>query len=224
MTRQNTKLIDLLIEKIKDQKTEELISFITQNPGVLNEKDRNNSSGFLLIAYSNISSVFKKAIALKQTFNFQEAILSGKIDIVKSFVEKDKNKVHEYSSDGFTPIALASFFDQTAIAEYLLEQGANPGLAAKNPSKVNALHAAVAKENITLCRLFIENRIDVNSTQIQNVTPLHSAVHRGNLPLVKLLIANGADITLKMDNGDDALTIAKRDKHNEILNFLIEKN
>jgi len=97
-------------------------------------------------------------------------------------------------------------------------------LAAKNPSKINALHAAVAKENIELCKLFIENGININSTQTQNVTPLHSAVHRGNLELVKLLITNGADSSLKMDNGDDALIIAKRDQHTEILNFLTKKN
>ena len=220
MVQQNSNFISLLKKKIKEKNTHELITLISENPEILEEKDENNNSGFMLIAYSNNSLVFKKATSLKQFFGFHEAIISGKIDLVKSSVEKEKNKINEYSTDGFTPIALASFFNQTEVAVYLLEQGANPELAAKNLSKVNALHAAVAKENITLCKLFIENGIDVNSTQTQNVTPLHSAIHRGNLALVKLLIANGANIELKMDNGDDALAIAKREEHTEIIDFL----
>jgi len=84
-------------EKIKDEKTEEIITLISQNPKVLEEKDENNSSGFMLIAYSNNSLVFKKAISLKQIFSFHEAILSGKSDLVKSFVKKEKNRVNEYS-------------------------------------------------------------------------------------------------------------------------------
>ncbi|MFC3972618.1 ankyrin repeat domain-containing protein [Maribacter confluentis] len=51
---------------------------------------------------------------------------------------------------------------------------------AKNPSKVNALHSAIAKENHELCKLLIEYGVDVNTVQMQNVTALHSAVHRGN--------------------------------------------
>ena len=55
---------------------------------------------------------------------------------------------------------------------------------------------------------------------MQNVTPLHSAVHRDNLPLAKLLVENGANILSAMDNGDTALSIATRDGHTEIKEYL----
>jgi ankyrin repeat protein len=87
-------------------------------------------------------------------------------------------------------------------------------------SNVNALHAAVAKNNYELCKLLIENGADVNISQMQNVTPLHSAAHRGNLSIVQLLVNHGATIEAKMDNGDNAMIIATRDKHQEVINYL----
>jgi len=56
---------------------------------------------------------------------------------------------------------------------------------------------------------------------MQNVTALHSAVHRGNLALTKLLIENGASTELKMDNGDTALSIAEREGHKKIAEYLM---
>lgn len=105
--------------------------------------------------------------------------------------------INTHSDDGFSLLSLAAFFDQTEIAKSLIEFGADPNLSAKNPSRVNALHSAVAKENYELCMLLIEKGANVNAVQMQNVTALHSAVHRGNLDLVKLLVENEASIYIK---------------------------
>ncbi|OEJ98599.1 hypothetical protein A8C32_05210 [Flavivirga aquatica] len=166
----------------------------------------------------------EKAIELKNSFSFHEAIVCGKIEIVNSYFEKsNSNLVNTHSSDGFTPLSLAAFFNQTAIAKLLIENGADPNLSATNPSKVNALHSAIAKEHYELCKILLEKGANVNATQIQNVTALHAAVHRGNLTLTKLLIENGASIGLKMDNGDTPLIIAKREDHKNIVHCLLNK-
>ncbi|MDR7130112.1 ankyrin repeat protein [Algoriphagus sp. 4150] len=213
-------MIDSLKAYIKNKEDDKIITLIIEHPKVLDKRDDNGSSGLLIIAYSGLEAAFNKAKELKQIFTFHEAVVCGKIDFVKDSVTRDKNYVNQYSNDGFTPLSLAAFFDQTEIAKLLLENEADPNLHATNPSKVNPLHSAVAKENYELCKLLIEYGVNVNATQTQNVTALHSAAHRGNLKLVQLLIENGAEIDLKMDNGDTAISIAEKDGHKEVSVYL----
>lgn len=213
-------MIDSLKTLIETEEADKIINFISTHPEVLNEKDENGSSGFFILAYSGKEEAFNKAIELKKTFTFHEAIVAGKIDIVADSLESDKGIANKYSNDGFTSLSLAAFFDQTSIAKLLLEKGADPNLHATNPSKVNPLHSAVAKENLELCKLLIDYGVNINAPQMQNVTALHSAAHRGNLKLVKLLVENGANSKLEMDNGDTALSIAEKDGHKEVKAYL----
>jgi len=215
-------MITLLKKHLLKQEIEQIITLIEEHPEVLKLKDENGSSGLMMIAYSNLKVVLAKAIDLKTSFTFHEAIVCGQSEIVKTHLaEESSNLVSTYSNDGFAPLALAAFFNQTDIAKQLLAVGADPNLAATNPSRVNALHAAVAKENYELCKILIEHEANVNAPQMQNVTPLHSAVHRGNLELTQLLVESGATISSKMDNGDTALAIAQREGHEAIIAYLL---
>jgi acetyl esterase/lipase len=213
-------MIDSLKKHIEKKEADKIIKLILNNPEILDKKDENGSSGLFLIAYSGMETAFNKAKELKKSFVFHEAIVCGKIDFVKDSLAHDKNYANQYSNDGFTPLSLAAFFNQTEISKLLLENGADPNLHATNPSKVNALHSAVAKENYELCKLLIEYGVNVNAPQMQNVTALHSATHRGNLKLVRLLVESGAEINLKMDNGDTAISIAENDGHKEVKVYL----
>lgn len=212
--------METLKNLIKSKEADKIIHLITDNPGILDDKDENGSSGFLIIAYSSIDEAFVKAKELKETFTFHEAVVAGELEMVEAHLSQGSQIINVHSQDGFTLLSLAAFFNQTEIAKLLLDKGANPDLQATNPSRVNALHAAVAKENYELCRIFIEHGANVNAVQMQNVTPLHSAVHRGDLALVKLLVENGADVRLKMDNGDTAVSIAEKDGHQEVEAYL----
>ena len=213
-------MIDSLKTHIKNKEADKIVALITEHPEVLDQRDENGSSGLLIIAYSGIEEAFNKAKELKKSFTFYEAIVCGEEENVTDSLAKDKTYANRYSNDGFPPLCLAAFFNQTGIAKLLLENGADLNLQATNPSKVNALHSAVAKENYKLCKLLIEYGVNVNATQMQNVTALHSAAHRGNLQIVKLLIESGADINLKMANGDTAISIAERDGHQEVKVYL----
>jgi len=217
-------MIDSLKAYIINKESDKIIACINKNPEVLEQIDANGSTGLLMIAYSGLDNAFARAKELKKHFNFHEAIVCGKFDLVKEYILQYKNLTNTHSDDGFTPLSLAAFFNETLIAKLLLENGAEPDLQSTNPSKVNALHSAVAKENYDLCVLLIKNGVNVNATQIQNVTALHSAAHRGNLKIVKLLVENGAKINLKMDNGDTATSIAEKIKHKEVFDYLAEKS
>lgn len=217
----SNEMIELLKTHIQNKESAKALALIEKHPEVLNLEDGNGSSALMLIAYSGMEDVLKKAVELKKTLSFHEAIVAGKTEDVKRFLDQSASKIYNSrSNDGFSPLSLAAFFNKTEIAKLLVEYGADPNLAATNPSKVNALHSAVARENYELCLLFIEKGVDVNAPQTQNVTALHSAVHRGNLELTKLLVANGAQLDSKMDNGDTPLSIAKKEGHAQIAEYL----
>ncbi len=223
-TLKNDPMIALLKQHLQDKNEAEIILLIQKKPNILELKDDSGTTGLLLIAYSGLEDVFEKAIALKKSFSFHEAIVCGKIEIVEDLLKQESSNLsNSYSNDGFSALALASFFNRTSIAKLLVSKGANPNLAATNPSKVNALHAAIAKENYELCKLFLEVGVKVDTAQTQGVTALHSAVHRGNLALVKLLIEYGASITVQMTNEDTPLLIAKREDHKTIEAYLLEQ-
>jgi len=214
-------MIDHLKKLLQDKAEEKLLVFIAEQPEVLNREDENGSTGLLLIAYGGSATVFSSAIALKISFTFHEAIVCGKQALVEVMLkEKGFKNLNTPSKDGFAPIALAAFFNRTSICKLLLTAGADPNLAATNPSKVNALHAAVAKENYELTAFLLENGADVNAPQTQHVTPLHAAVHHGNLALTKLLISHNASPSLQMDNGDTPIHIAEREGHSAIEVYL----
>lgn len=217
-------MIELLKNLIEKNEAEKAIVLLEKRPEILDLEDENGSSGLMIIAYSGMGDVLKKAVELKKTFSFYEAIVVGKTENVKGFLDQSVSEIcNSRSKDGFSPLSLAAFFNRTEIAKLLVEHGADPNLAATNPSKVNALHSAVARENYELCLLFIEKGVHINATQTQNVTALHSAVHRGNLELTKLLVENGARLDSKMDNGDTPLSIAKKEGHAHIAEYLSTK-
>lgn len=223
-TSKTNDMIEKLKTHIQNKESEKTISFIKKNPKVLNLEDDNGSSGLMLIAYSGLEKVFEQAIKLKKTFSFHESIVAGRMEAIKNYLEQSNTDlVNIYSNDGFTPLSLAAFFNQTEIAKLLVENGADPNISATNLSKVNALHSAIAKENYELCEILLAKGADVNAVQMQNITALHSAVHRGNLELTKLLIENGASIDSKMDNGDTAPIIAEREGHKSIAEYLSDK-
>lgn len=199
----------------------QLLDYIRQNPEVLDQPDESGATGFMLLAYSSLPEVFREAVTLKKRLGFHEAILAGQASAVKRFLDEGPaDLVNTLASDGFTPVSLAAFFGHTEVATLLIEHGADPNRAAANAMKVNALHAAVARKNLELCRFLIDRGAQVNAVQMQNVTPLHAAVHQGNKELTRLLVEHGADPALKMENGDTALIIARREGHSELVSYL----
>ena len=214
-------MIEKLKEYLKNNEVKQVESLLKDHPEVLSVNDENGSSGLMIIAYTHNDQLLQKAMKLKKSFSFHEAIICGQNDLVKDFLASEGSHLANlHSDDGFTPVSLASFFDQNAIVELLLENGADPGASATNPSRVNALHAAVARENYHLCKILIEKGSDVNKVQALNVTPLHSAAKRGNIELVKLLMTNGARADIKMEDGQTALSLAKNEGHTEVYEYM----
>ncbi len=217
---QDTDHLSQLSSLLQARNETEIIAFIKAHPAVLHQKGENGVSGLMLIAYHRLPTVMTEVPSLTDNFAFHEAITYGLLPQVKAALEADSALLDQYSKDGFTPVCLAAFFSQEAIAKLLLEAGANPNLAANNPAKVAPIHAAVAANHIGLVDLLIQYKADVNAKQTQGVTALHAAAHSGNLPMVQLLTEAGADKTAKMDSGETAFDYAKKDGHEAVQQYL----
>ncbi|MEO6539296.1 MAG: ankyrin repeat domain-containing protein [Ferruginibacter sp.] len=207
--------INDILDLIKTGNNDQLGKIICETPSIANKKTEQGISLLQFAAYCrNIQAVdiLKKQ---KQELDIFEATSIGDLDIVKNQIEKNSGLTNSYSPDGFTPVGLAAFFGHYDIVKFILEEGANPNLAANNEFRVAPIHSACAISNYDIAVLLIKHGADVNAKQMQGVTPLHSAAHNGQTKLAKLLIESGADVNSQMDNGQTALFMAEEKNFQE---------
>jgi len=84
-----------------------------------------------------------------------------------------------------------------AIAELLIEYGADVNWKDENNSVPTALHFFAAVDKTKLAELVIEHGADVNIKDRAGETPLHEAGREGRLNAAKLLLSKGADLNAR---------------------------
>ncbi|MDB5541494.1 MAG: Ankrin repeat protein [Devosia sp.] len=117
------------------------------------------------------------------------------------------------SSDGFTPLGLAAFFDNAEAFELLLPLTRDVNQPAQNPQKVAALHAATAKRNGLMVEKLLRAGADPNQTQADGFTPLHAAAMHGDTAIVGMLLLFGADARQENAKGVVAAELARQGGH-----------
>lgn len=84
----------------------------------------------------------------------------------------------------------------------------------------NALHIAVAWDDIEAIKLLLAEGININQPGDLGHTPLHQACMRGSLEIVKLLVENGADL-FALTEGHPPFTTARFAKNDHICDYLV---
>lgn len=199
---------------------EQLKTLLAANPALLNERNELGQGAILLARYHRQAAAVDFLLSKNPDLNLHEAAAVGALDRVRTIVRERGRLIDSHSKDGFTPLALASFFGHAAVAQYLIDQGANVSLAANNPMKVTPLHAAVSGRHFEIARMLVDNDADVNARQQQGWTPLHGAAQSGDQDLVKLLLAKGADREARADTGQTALDLAMTHGHGAVAALL----
>ena len=72
--------------------------------------------------------------------------------------------------------------------------------------------------------MLIDYGVDVNRQYKNDLTPLMWAAGYGHLDVVKMLVNHDAKLNVKDNRGYNALTIAKKNDHQEVVKFLEQKN
>lgn len=126
---------------------------------------------------------------------------------------------------GDPPLVIAAkTWKNVAIMKLLLEKGADPNLAGQLDDTPLIVAARWGKAE--LVTLLLAHRADVNKRGNLDSTPLIVACTTGmsgRVPTVKALIDGGADVAAKSRFGVTALEAAKRNKNQELVNYLVER-
>ena len=205
-----------LMEAIRAGDNAGVEALLSAQPGLLQSTAPNGSSVMLLAVYTGhpeLAEVFARHGAKPDVF---EASALGDLDAVRRLVEGDGALVNAFAADGFYPLGLAAYFGHSAIVEFLLKNGADVRLAARNAQKVTALHAGASRGGAEIVRLLLEAGADPNAKQERGFVPLHSAAANGNAPVVELLLLHGALADAKTDGGKTPADLATERGHKDL--------
>ena len=146
--------------------------------------------------------------------------LNGKEDMATLLIKCGAD-VHHRDSAGYTPLHWASFNGFFKVVKLLIAKHAD--VNARSNHGWTALLQAAARGHLSVASVLIENGADVNAATNDGWTPLHKAAANGNLAEVKLLLSKGADRSVKYTDGNTALDIARKNKHEDIVAVLSER-
>jgi uncharacterized protein len=193
---------------------------LQQDPTFLGFKTPNGSSVLLLATYyghAELTEVFVKHGAKLDVF---EASATGNLAAVRQLVQSDPAAVNSFALDGFYPLGLAAFFGHREIVQFLLEHGADVHLAARNPQRVTALHAAVARRDAEIVGMLLGRGADPNSLQQKGFAPLHGAASNGDENIARLLVEHGARLETRTDDGKTPCDLATEGGHQQVADWL----
>lgn len=117
------------------------------------------------------------------------------------------------SPDGFTPLALACFFKNSAAFDRLLPLTTDVNERATNAQQVAALHSAVAVKDNAAVEKLLRAGADPNLPQQQGFRPLNTTAQHGDAVGTGLLLLFGADPTLATDGGETPAETARKAGH-----------
>jgi uncharacterized protein len=167
----------------------------------------------LLALYHQRRDVADALLAADPPLDVFAAAAVGRLPRLRELLDREPALANAWAADGFFPLGLACFFRQPEAARLLLEAGADPRAAARNPMRVTALHAAAAARLTSVAGLLLDKGAEVDARQQAGYTALHAAAQHGDTELAELLLARGADPALRSDDGLDAAGHARAKGH-----------
>lgn len=209
-----------LIEAVKAGKADDVARMLDAQPALVGAQGDNGTSAILLALYHRHPAIAQLFVDRGAPLDVFEASALGRVDRVAVLIAEDATRVSAYAPDGFYPIGLAAFFAHLGVVQALIAAGADVRAAARNPFKVQAVHAAVAGHDLDVVRAVLGAGADANAQQQEGFRPLHEAAVSGNRPLAELLVAHGANPRLVNDAGKNSIDFARDKGHHELAEWM----
>ena len=196
-------------------------ALVTADRGIVNRRNDHGHSPVLIAQYHHQPEVVAVLLAAGPDLDIFDASSVGVTARVAEWLERDPKLVNAYSGDGFYPLGLAAFFGHLETVRLLLARGADVKQTARNPMKVQALHAGLAGNHREIARALLEAGAPVNVGQQGGFTPLMEAVLHDDIEIAGLLLARGADPKAQNDAGKSAIGLAA-DRNNAAMLKLLK--
>lgn len=209
-----------LFDAIKAGRLEEATRLVREDPSLLTARDANGASPVLVAVYYQKVDLADALADAAGSLDIFEASALGRVDRVRQLLREHPSLVSAYAPDGFYPVGLAAFFGHLEVVNVLIAAGADIHAAARNPFKVQAIHAAVASKNLDIVRAVLGAGADPNAAQQQGFRPMHESGSSGNRALAELLMQHGGDPALKNDEGKTAADYARAKGHIDFATWL----
>ena len=181
-----------LEEAIEKRDVAQSLETLKDDPQQVKAPTKLGVSMLMLALYFELPEVAKAIRAHMPTLTFFEAAAMGELDAVKKSVEADAKMVDAFAPDGFTVLGLTIFFRQPEVATYLMDAGADVNLAAANARKVAPVHAACARQDLSMLKRLLDKGADPDAAQEGGFTALRAAIQTGNVEMEALLRSAGA--------------------------------
>lgn len=182
---------------------------VAEEAALANAQDEQEIPLVLAAHYNGRRDVVAYLVDAGAELNVFAAAALGNLELVQQEVSAWDGWIHEYGTDGFTPLQLACYFGHEAVAAWLIAQGADVEAAAKNRMRIRPLHAAAANGNLAILETLLAHGADVNAQQARGFTALHTAADSNNPEMARLLLQHGADRELHSDDGQTPLALAQ---------------
>jgi len=205
---------------IRSGDTAGVATALAADRSLLDRRNERGHSPVLIAQYQRQREVLAILLEAGPELDIFDASSVGRTGRVAECLDRDPGLVDAYSPDGFFPLGLAAFFAHPETVGLLLARGANVHTVARNPMRLQALHAAVAGGSLEAVTLLTDAGAAVNVQQQGGWAPLHEAVKRNDFALARHLLARGADPRLQSDDGTSAIGLAANKGHRDLLKLL----
>lgn len=111
---------------------------------------------------------------------------------IRAMIADSPDLINAKEPDGRTPLHKATAASQLAVAQFLLENGAD--IKARDNTGETALYLAVIAGNKGLVELLLSNGADVNAADNEGKTPLYAAAEKGFRTILEVLLEHRADV------------------------------
>ncbi|MBT3201726.1 MAG: hypothetical protein HN350_17630 [Phycisphaerales bacterium] len=145
----------------------------------------------------------------------------GYVEIVELLLKADAcvDGAHN-ASYVHTPLLIASRQGHIEVVKLLLAANADVTVARRRNGGT-ALYLASYKGHRDIVKLLLTTKVDINAACYKSgIGPIFIASAMGNVDVVKLLITANVDVNALTNVGQTALTVAKHQKHHEIIQLL----
>ena len=167
-----------IFDIIRDGDVTELQELVRTDKSLAMTRDTNGVSALMTAAYYQKPDMVRLLRNTVTGLDIFEAAALGDEQVLNNFLNNNEH-LSSLSTDGFTPLHLAAFFNQPAMVNILVGHGVDVNAVADNPGRIQALHSAAACGSIEIVKILLEHGAEVNARQQGGWTALQSAAVRG---------------------------------------------